>query len=111
VQAEFERAVNEGQTALTFGDAAINDALQYFSRAYDLHPKNERAVRGLETVADRFLASIRGADTDTQLSVFGALSCNDYLSGYAPVASACSEMLGPDRCASITARCQAIPTD
>ena len=74
--------------------AGINDALQLFSRAYELHPNNERAVRGLETVAERFLASIRGADTDTQLSVFRALSCNDYLSGYAPVASACSEMLG-----------------
>jgi serine/threonine protein kinase len=111
VQAEFDRAVDEGQTALTFGDAGINDALQYFSRAFELHPYNERAVHGLETVADRFLASIRGADTETQLEVFGALSCNDYLSGYSPVASACSEMLGAERCASITARCQARPAD
>ena len=71
VQAEFERAVSEGQTALTFGDAAINDALEYFSRAYELHPNNERAVLGLEAVADRFLASVRGADSDTQFGVFG----------------------------------------
>ena len=111
VQAEFESAVREGQTALTFGDAGINDALEYFSRAYQLHPNNERAVLGLKAVADRFLVSVRGADSDTQVGVFSALSCDTYLSRYSPVAKACSDVLGPERCASIAARCQATAGD
>jgi serine/threonine protein kinase len=107
VRAEFERAVGEGQTALSFGSAGINDALLYFSNAYKLHPNNPRAVRGLETVADRFLTSLPGTDTGTRTRVFGALYCNDYLSRYPPVTTSCGTLLGAPQCAAIAARCRA----
>ena len=111
VRAEFERAVGEGQTALSFGAVGINDALLYFSNAYELHPNNPRAVRGLETVADRFLASLPGADAATRTEVFGALYCNDHLSRYPPVAESCNSLLGAPQCAGIASSCQAPVTE
>lgn len=106
VRADFDRAVGEGQTALSFGAAGINDALLYFTSAYKLHPNNPRAVRGLETVAERFLVSLPSADSATRTEAFGALYCNDYLSRYAPVAASCDTLLGATQCAAIAARCQ-----
>jgi serine/threonine protein kinase len=110
VRAQFERAVAEGETALSFGTAGINEALSFFSNAYELHPNNPRAVRGLETVADRFLASLPSADVSTRGEVFGLLYCNDYLSGYRPVSSSCGDLLGTTQCAAIAARCEAPTT-
>lgn len=110
VRAQFERAVAEGETALSFGVAGINDALTYFSSAYELHPNNPRAVGGLETVADRFLASLPAADAATRAEVFGALYCNAHLSRYAPVTTACSDLLDAAQCTSIATRCRA-PTE
>jgi serine/threonine protein kinase len=107
VRADFERAVSEGQTALSFGAAGINDALLYFSNAYQLHPNNPQAVRGLETVANRFLASLPGADARTRGEVYGALYCNAYLRGYSPVAASCESLQGAAQCAAIAANCQA----
>jgi hypothetical protein len=106
VRAEFDRAVGEGQTALSFGAAGINDALLYFSNAYELHPNNPRAVRGLETVAERFLASLSSADERTRSEVYGALYCNAYLRGYPPVAASCATLHGAAKCAAIAASCQ-----
>ena len=54
VRARRERRAD----GVSFGAAGINEALLYFSSAYELHPNIARAVRGLETVADRFLASV-----------------------------------------------------
>lgn len=103
-RARFEDAIADGQQALSFGDAGVNDALSLFSDAWDLHPYNPRAVRGLETVADRFLASVRTMDLGTQRDVFDALYCQDYLATYEPVVSACSDLLGGE-CAEIARRC------
>jgi serine/threonine protein kinase len=107
VRTEFERAVTEGQTALSFGAAGINDALLYFSNAYQLHPNNPRAVRGLETVADRFLGSLPTADAGTRSEVYKALYCNAYLRGYPPVAASCEGLEGAAQCAAVAASCQA----
>jgi hypothetical protein len=106
VRDQVEHALAEGQTALSFGAAGINDALLYFSRAYELHRNNPTAVRGLETVGDRFLAMLPEADEVTRTEVFGVLYCSDYLSGYAPVAATCTSLLGEAQCGSIAARCQ-----
>jgi serine/threonine protein kinase len=112
VRTQFDRAITEGETALSFGAAGINDALLYFSTAYDLHRNNPRAVRGLETVADRFLAMLPDADAATRGEVFGLLYCSDYLASYAPVAATCTKLLGQAACAAIAARCQtAAPGD
>ena len=106
VREQVERSLAEGQTALSFGAAGINDALLYFSRAYELHRNNPRAVRGLETVGDRFLAMLPEADEVTRTEVFGVLYCSDYLAGYAPVAVTCTSLLGELQCGNIAARCQ-----
>ena len=106
VRAQFDREVAEGETALSFGAAGINDALHYFSNAYELHRNNPRAVRGLETVGDRFLAMLPDADAATRTEVFGLLYCSDYLASYAPVAATCTRLLGQAQCASVAARCQ-----
>jgi serine/threonine protein kinase len=111
VRAQFDRAVTEGETALSFGATGINDALVYFSNAYELHPNNSRAVDGLETVADRFLAALPDADSVVRKEVFGVLYCNDYLSRYPPVATTCERLLGPADCAAIVGGCRTQTTE
>jgi tRNA A-37 threonylcarbamoyl transferase component Bud32 len=108
VQAQFNTAIDEGQTALSFGDAGINDAFYYFSRAYELHPNNQSAIVGLEAVADRFLGSIRTADIDTQRDVFDLLYCQDYLAGYGPVVVTCEDLLGRE-CEVVARSCVSGP--
>jgi serine/threonine protein kinase len=107
VRTRFESALTEGQKALSFGTAGINDALTYFATAYGLHPSNPRAIDGLKVVADRFLASVPDADKTARLQIFGLLYCNDYLKGYPPVAASCGRSLGDAQCAAIAASCQA----
>ena len=68
-------------------------------------------MSGLETVADRFLSSLRGVDAATQAEVFGVLYCNQYLNGYEPVAATCNDLLGAPRCTAIAARCRASATE
>ncbi len=106
VQAEFETAVTEGNTALGFGSAALSDALHYFSAAWDLHPGNARAAAGLERVADSFIASMDAAGDDTRTRVYSTLYCQPYLRTYAPVAATCARTLGGSQCDEIAARCQ-----
>jgi len=107
-QEEFNTAIREGETALRFGDAGVNDAFAYFSAAYALHPDNPRAIEGLESVADRFLSSAQTADAATQRKVFELLYCQDYLPRYAPVATTCERLLGPE-CAVIARSCPQSP--
>ena len=111
VQTRFVDAVAEGETALGFGDAGINEAFQYFSQAYELHPNNPRAVLGLETVADRLLALIPSAGSTTQRDALTLLYCQDYLSRYAPVAATCSEIFTAEQCTAIAASCQPTARD
>lgn len=109
-QSQFEAVLAEGETALRFGDSGINDAYFYFAEAYDLHPGNPRAIVGLETVAGRFLSSIRTADIQTQRDVFGLLYCQNYLRGYAPVTRSCKDLLGAE-CEAIASGCTSRPAD
>jgi non-specific serine/threonine protein kinase len=97
-QQEFNADIEQGSQALGFGDFALNDAFDYFSRAYDIHRNNPRAIAGLEGVADRFLKSMAGADRETQRNVMRKLYCQEYLSGYAPLAEACASALGEGQC-------------
>lgn len=106
VQQRFNGAIAEGETALSFGAAGLNDALVYFSEAYDIHPNNARAVAGLEQAADRFLRSIAGADAATQRDVFEVLYCQSHLDRYAPMTAACNDSLGAAECTAISSRCR-----
>jgi serine/threonine protein kinase len=97
-QREFNEDVAQGEQALGFGDVALNDAFDYFSRAYAIHRNDPRAVRGLESVADRFLRSMGGTDPGVQRNVLRKLYCQEYLSTYAPVVEACGRTLGQAQC-------------
>lgn len=111
VQQRFEDAVREGETALGFGNAALNDAFHYFSQAHALHPGNPRAVAGLEAVADGFLASLPDADAAIRDAAFELLYCQDHLRRYAPIGAACRDLLGAERCATIAASCPSLVAD
>lgn len=108
-QVQFNDAIAEGEMALGFGNAGVNDAFQFFSRAYELHPNNDRAVRGLEAVADRYLAFLPSADPATRHEALTLLQCHGYLGRYPPVAAACSALLGPEECRAIAASCRVVP--
>jgi len=102
VRAQFEEAVSEGERALGFGAIGLNDALEYFSRAYALHRNNPLAIAGLEDVADGFLRSMQEADASTKRNVIKKLYCQEYLATYSPVVDACRSTLGTASC-SVTA--------
>jgi len=52
-QADFERLLSEGGTFAEFGDAAA--ALELFVQAYNLHPRNSRAVSRIEALISRLV--------------------------------------------------------
>jgi serine/threonine protein kinase len=101
----FTAAVQEGQRALEFGDFALDDAFEYFARAYGIHRNNPEAVRGLRAAADRFLDSMGGADTGLQRSVLRKLYCHEHLGNYAPVIDTCRATLGRDQCTPVGMGC------
>jgi hypothetical protein len=105
VQQAIDDALREGDTALGFGDVGFHDALSFYSQAYDLHPGNQRAILGLEAVADRVLAATRDTDPDAHRENFGALYCQDYLQTYAAVTSACESALGAAECRTLARNC------
>ncbi len=97
-QKEFNDDIAQGDKALKFGAVALNDAFDYFSRAYTVHRNDPRAIRGLQAVADGFLGSMAGAEPGVKRDVLRKLYCQEYLSGYAPVLTACSKTLGAAQC-------------
>lgn len=97
-QQEFNEDIEQGNEALGFGDFALNEAFDYFTRAYAVHHNNPRAIDGLEKVADRFLKSMEGEDASVRRDVLRKLYCQEYLSGYAPVTKACDAALGARQC-------------
>jgi serine/threonine protein kinase len=105
LQRQFEAAIAEGETATGFGQAGLNDAWQYFTRAYQIHRNNPLAIDGLEAVADAFLASLPDADPATQRGIFELLYCQEYVSGYAPVTAACVDVFGSPQCEVIADDC------
>ena len=108
-QAAFTAAVTEGRTALAqaerIGPFVLNDAFDYFDRAFSIHRNNADAVAGLEAVADRFLAAMSGAAPRDREAVLKKLYCQAYLATYRPVVSACVDALGADRCTFSGMRC------
>lgn len=61
VQREFHHKVDEGENSLAYLErthdvTASADAAEYFGEAYQLHPKDPQAVRGLETAAGYAIA-------------------------------------------------------
>lgn len=108
VRMQFENAVAEGERALGFGPVGLNDAFDYFSRAYALHRNNPLAIAGLEDVADGFLRSMSAADAGMQRNVFKKLYCQEYLASYPPVVDACRTTLGAAQCSAAALGCPVI---
>src|SRR5690606_15209312 len=100
VQQQLQETVAEGRRALEFGAIGLNDAFDYFARAYALHRNNPDAIAGLESVARGFLGSLGASDAGTQRNVLKKLYCQDYLSTYAPVSAACTSALGAAHCSA-----------
>ncbi len=105
-QKEFKDDIAQGDKALQFGPVALNDAFDYFSRAYAVHHNDPLAIRGLQAVADGFLGSMAGADPGVKRNVLRKLYCQEYLSGYGPVLAACSKTLGAAACTPERMGCQ-----
>jgi len=110
LRGQIDAAITEGRTALGFGDAGLNDAYEYFSQAYELHPDNTRARQGLQTVADRFLSSIRTLDVGTQRDILELLSCQEHLAAYGPVSETCTALFG-EECVRIVQQCGTMRVD
>jgi serine/threonine protein kinase len=56
LQTQISNELNEGQVALSYED--YNSALYHFNSAYELHPKNPDAVKGVEQVLESTLPLI-----------------------------------------------------
>jgi len=92
VQHQFHDRIREGDASLAYlrssGDiTASADAAEYFAEAYQLHPKDPEAVRGLETAANYAIGWYsklpdRG-EALRQLQLFRAKST--FYAGYAPL--------------------------
>lgn len=106
-QAAFTSAIEDGRTLLGFGDgAALNEAFDRFSDAYDIHRNNPDAIAGLESVADRFLSIMGDEAEPDRLGVVRKLHCQEYLANYAPVTAACDAAFGEDQCRVGNMSCQ-----
>jgi serine/threonine protein kinase len=108
-RAAFTDAIADGRTALALaervGAFALNDALAYFDTAFAIHRNNPDAVAGLETVADRFLEAMGGAEPRDREAVLSKLFCQAHLATYQPVATACADVVGAERCTYTGMRC------
>ncbi len=62
-QADFRWAVDEGWVAMGLRD--YNGALQYFSRAHDIHPFNPEATAGLDAIVEAVLDQPVGSDRES----------------------------------------------
>lgn len=106
-RAEFEErmeiAESSLQTAIASGEGdLISMMVEDFQTAYDIHPRNLRAIAGMEQAADEALAR---SNDESIRDIVGNLVCFGDLQNYKPVARACND-LGEVECAKVIAtRC------
>ncbi len=89
VQAEFLRDIDLGQKSASIQD--WDGAARYFIAAYELHPRNPEAEKGLEQLAQQ-LVSLEGKMTSDRqrgylLSSINAFSGNEYLANHPDLAA------------------------
>jgi serine/threonine protein kinase len=95
-QQAFTTSIEQGRVGLDMGNDGLPAALEFFSRAFEIHPYDARAVAGLEEVADRILAMQLNED-DLRANV-RAFYCQEYLATYDGVVRQCGELFGPGTC-------------
>ncbi len=103
-QERFLDAVAHGDAALRIGDTTLDDALEAYSTAYEIHRNNPAAIAGLEEVAKRTLAAMAVNDHNQQERAVRRLFCQEYLSTYRPVVRACEAVHGAP-CSAQAMRC------
>ena len=91
-QRQFIELVRQGNEEWTFYErekniAALQSAVEQYSRAYALHPRNPDAVHGLKQSADALLQAARGKDERREIAAF-LQGQSDYYRKYQPVIDA-----------------------
>ncbi|HEY6642980.1 serine/threonine-protein kinase [Povalibacter sp.] len=67
---------------------AVEQSLTHYAKAYELHPRNREAVKGLKKTADEMLR-LSASDPEMQRQVAGnLLASNEFLRKYSPVVEA-----------------------
>jgi hypothetical protein len=92
-QKEFLSAMHEGDTAWQFylkdsNTAALNDAIQFYSMAYGVHPRNRDAVRALRRSADAYLALHSSGASERREAAAFLQGTSEFFLKYAPAVEA-----------------------
>lgn len=92
-QQQFRAAMSEGEKAWALYQAekfpgAVDDSIQFYARAYNLHPRNRKAVAALKKSADEFLKLHGGSAEERREAAEFLQGQTDYFRKYAPVVDA-----------------------
>lgn len=92
-QQQFREAMSEGEKAWALYKAekfpgAVDDSIQFYARAYNLHPRNREAVAALKKAADEFLKLHGGSPEERREAAEFLQGQTDYFRKYAPVVDA-----------------------
>ena len=99
VQAQFRDRITQGEQSLAYvaktGDVSASaDAAQFFAEAYEMHPKNREAVRGLKQAADYAVGWFKKredrAEARAELEKFRDKS--EFYTKYAPINDAIEDL-------------------
>jgi serine/threonine protein kinase len=93
LQAEFKSDMAEGAKAWQFFESEQNtvaayDAIQFYSAAYTIHPRNREAVAALKKAADTLLALPNIDEAQRHEIASNLYDSNVYYQKYAPVVAA-----------------------
>jgi hypothetical protein len=92
-QQDFAAAMSEGDKAWQFfgadgNTAALNDAIQFYSMAYALHPRNRDAVKALRRSADAYLGLHASTPAERHDAAAFLQGTSEYFSKYEPAVAA-----------------------
>ena len=92
-QEDFLSAMHEGDAAWQFylkdsNTAALNDAIQFYSMAYGVHPRNRAAVKALRRSADAYLALHSGGAAERREAAAFLQGTSEFFLKYAPAVEA-----------------------
>lgn len=99
-QQSFDALIAQGRQEWEFFERdgnmyALSSALDSFAEAYDLHPRNPRAVEGLQEVADAFLTATADDPERRAQAIELLQQKSEYLAKYRPLVKAREATSGP----------------
>jgi hypothetical protein len=85
--------MHEGDAAWQFflkdsNTGALNDAIQFYSMAYGIHPRNRDAVRALRRSADAYLALHSSGASERREAAAFLQGTSEFFLKYAPAVEA-----------------------